>query len=432
MKKINKYIAFLTFSLLFASCNLTDVDNYDAPNASIKGGIYDIQTDELIEQDIVDGMQIEYEEHGFDNPHTQYMIVKNDGTYQNNLMFAATYSMKPTRGNFVPVEKQDITINKGENVVNFKVQPYIRIKNVTIEQDNERIVASFYLEQTVASDVLRATLFIHSEKNVGESLHAISAQLSINGSVDPGRKYMIEIDLDSYKDLLKSGKEYYFRVGALIDATEAKYNYAPTQKMKIEEYTPPTPGSNSFVLTKPIYIDFGPNKSDFPYNNYERPTDNTLTSLIDKDGNNSKFAIGITKGFSGENTLGVENNTLGWPASATGDSFWSEGSKNPESEFVVSNLNRNETYSFVFYGSRRDAGDNRETRYHVKGKNSGDDLSNTSSNSGDLAVVENIKPNEDGTITITLSAGPNNNNSAKYFYINTMCVVPSGYNLSSL
>jgi len=431
MKKNKIAIAIISFSLFFTSCGLTDEDNYDAPNATIKGGIYDIETNELVEQDIVNGMQIEYVEYGFDNPHTQYMIVQNDGNYMNKLMFAANYSMQPVRGNFLPVEKQDVTINKGENTVDFKVQPYIRIKDLTIEQNNERVIASFYLEQTVPDDVLRATLFVHTEKNLGASLNIASGQLKINGNVDPNRQYKIEIDLDSYKNELKPGKEYYFRVGAIIDIPEAKYNYAPAQKVVIQEYTPPAPGSNTFVQTLPIYIDFGLTISDYPYNNYERPTGDMLTNMIDKEGNNSKFALEITKGFSGENVAGVADNTLGWAPAATGDSFWSDSSK-PESEFKLSNLNKNEIYSFVFYGARKDATDNRETQYHVKGKNDGIDYCNASSNRNDYAIVNNIMPNEDGTITITISAGSNNNNSAKYFYINTMFILPVGYNISDL
>lgn len=232
MKKNKIYIVFLSFSLLFSSCDLTDIDNYDAPNATIKGGIYDIQSDELIEQDIVDGMQIEYIEQGFENPHTQYMIVKNDGTYQNNLMFAASYNIRPVRGNFVPVENQHIIIKKGDNTIDFKVQPYIRLKNVNITKVNNKIVATFNIEQTVTNNVKQITLFAHQEPNVGWKLNTASANQDIHATTNSSTLYTLEIDLATNTSL-QIGKEYYFRVGALIEASEAKYNYAPAVRIKL-------------------------------------------------------------------------------------------------------------------------------------------------------------------------------------------------------
>ena len=43
--------------------------------------------------------------------------------------------------------------------------------------------------------------------------------------VYPGTEYTLEIHLEQHQQALKSGEQYYFRVGALIDAPEAKYNY---------------------------------------------------------------------------------------------------------------------------------------------------------------------------------------------------------------
>ncbi len=426
MKTIKILLYALFAGCLFVSCGLDKLDNYPGPNAKIHGGIYDAQTGELIEQDIIRGAQIEYIEKGWDNPETQYMIFKTDGTYRNNLMFSGDYFMKPVRGNFVPVEAKEITVN-GDTEINFEVQPYIRIKNATIEQSNERIIASFNLEQTVPNKIVRIGLFAHAEKNVGEPLHTVATQLNMNADADPDRLYRLEIELPHNADKLKKGGTYYFRIGALIDAPEAKFNYAPTKAITIQDYVPPTPGSNPFKLTLPVFVDFGTNISPYPYNNYVRPTDNILSNLIDEEGSNTKFAVQVTKNFSGENTLGVNNTSLGFPATATGDAFWSNGVETPTSELTVSNLNKTENYSFVFYGSRRDAGDNRETKFHVKGKTEGEGFVNTASNSANVAIVKNITPNDDGTIVITISAGPNNNNGSKFYYLNTMLITPVAY-----
>ena len=53
----------------------------------------------------------------------------------------------------------------------------------------------------------------------------------INAIVNEGETQSIEIDLSENKSQLKPGEQYYFRVGALIDAPEAKCNYAPAVKI---------------------------------------------------------------------------------------------------------------------------------------------------------------------------------------------------------
>ena len=54
-------------ALILHSCEL---DNYDGPDATLSGRIIDKETGELVEQDIIRGTQIEFIEHGYDNPLT--------------------------------------------------------------------------------------------------------------------------------------------------------------------------------------------------------------------------------------------------------------------------------------------------------------------------------------------------------------------------
>lgn len=111
MKRNIKNMAFALLTLFaVTSCDLLEIDNYDGPNATIEGKILDIETGELVEQDIIDGAQIEFIEHGFENPETQYMVIKNNGTYRNNVMFAGSYTMSLMRGNFVSVKDQEVVV----------------------------------------------------------------------------------------------------------------------------------------------------------------------------------------------------------------------------------------------------------------------------------------------------------------------------------
>ncbi|MCP2043579.1 DUF3823 domain-containing protein [Pontibacter sp. HSC-36F09] len=226
MKSIKTLSIALASLFLLGGCELNELDNYEGPNATINGGIYDKETGELIQQDIINGMQIEYIEHGFENPQTQYVVVKNDGTYRNNLMFAGDYTIRPVRGNFVPVEPEEIVV-KGNTVKNFEVQPYIRVRNARIERQENKIVATFNLDQTVTNNVSRIGLFAHQEPNVGAPLNTVSSVVNLNEVTNDVTEYRLEINLEAHSGSLKPGNKYYFRVGALVDAPEAKYNYAP-------------------------------------------------------------------------------------------------------------------------------------------------------------------------------------------------------------
>lgn len=228
MKRIKLYLIGLLGLLSATSCEL---DNYDGPDSSLSGGIYDIETNELIQQDIINGAKIEYIEHGYENPELQNMIFKVDGTYQNDLMFAGTYTIAAVRGNFVPTEPFDIKV-KGDTKQDFKVQPYIRIKNAKIEKIGNKIVATFNMQQTVTNKVVKTGLYVHIQPTVGEPMCSVKKELLLNSVINESKEYSIELDLSVEKALL-AGQQYYFRIGALIDASEAKFNYAPAVRIAL-------------------------------------------------------------------------------------------------------------------------------------------------------------------------------------------------------
>ncbi len=49
-----------------------------------------------------------------------------------------------------------------------------------------------------------------------------------------------------------------------------------------------------------------------------------------------------------------------------------------------------------------------------------------------MEVGTGIQPNPDGTVDVVVSAGPNNSNGDKFYYINTMIVSPQGYVLPGM
>jgi hypothetical protein len=225
MKKIIVYMAVL-------ACAACEKDNYGGPDAGLSGSFIDAETKALVEQDIIRGTTIEIAEHGYDPVEKQILIVKNDGTYANTLLFANTYTVQPVRGNFADIAPQDVQI-AGNTKLDFTVVPYIRIKEPNIVKNGTKVTATFKLQQTVTTNVRKIGLYAHQDSRVGEPMRFVAAEADVNAVTDPGHVYTLSIDLPSNTSQLKPGKAYYFRIGAVIDKGDAKFNYAPVVKLDI-------------------------------------------------------------------------------------------------------------------------------------------------------------------------------------------------------
>ena len=229
MKKLTIHISAL---LLLFGAGACSIDNYPAPDSQLYGTFLDAETNEPVEQDIIRGSTIEFIEQGYASQTKQTMIIKNDGTYRNNLIFANIYTITPVRGNFVPMAAQEVTV-KGETQLDFKVQPYIRVKEASIEKVGTKIVAKFKLQQTVLNNVRKIGLYAHPEPSVGEPMRVALAEQEINGAIDPNKVYQLELDLPSNSNVLKGGNPYFFRAGGIIDAPESKFNYAKAVRIAL-------------------------------------------------------------------------------------------------------------------------------------------------------------------------------------------------------
>ena len=227
MKKTGLFPALAALLLLAVSC---EKDNYEAPNASIHGSFIDEETGELVEQDIYNGTVIEYIEDGYTTIET--MIVKNDGTYRNNLMFAADYEITPKRGNFEPLDPQKVRV-EGDTRLDVRGKPYIRIEDAVIFKNGDVVKASFKLTQTGFDKVKTLGLFVFREPSVGYQMNTVKVEVPVGERFREPQYFTINLNLPSNADKLKKGESYFFRVGALIDVPEAKYNYAKAVRLTL-------------------------------------------------------------------------------------------------------------------------------------------------------------------------------------------------------
>lgn len=235
MKRIKLYFLPIFLGLfVFFSCEL---DNYDYPDAALTGSIIDAETNELIQSDIINGTTIKIIEHGYDPVSPQYLRVKNDGTYANTLLFSNTYTVQPDQRNFLQIDEQEVKIGK-DTKLDFRVTPYIRVKDAEIVKEGNNIIATFRLQQTTPDAVNKIGLYAHSEPIAGEPVYLIAAEITLNRQVTEDETFKVVINVSRNTALLKPNQTYYFRIGAVSSFSGAKFNYAPSQQINVGKVSP--------------------------------------------------------------------------------------------------------------------------------------------------------------------------------------------------
>ncbi|MDR0575593.1 MAG: DUF3823 domain-containing protein [Tannerella sp.] len=219
----------ILLGLCLGSCEL---DNYDSPDAQFFGSVIDDETDEPIRQDLIEGSRIDYVEMGFENPNIRQIRFHTDGTFRENNLFSGTYEVQALRGNFFSTEKTTIDI-QGETEYHFRALPYIRIRNVDVAFDEIRgmVTATFTLDQVSGNAIASVHLITDRNPNVSNSIRSAMVSRTVNAVVSPERTFRLEMSTEN----LVSGKDYFFRVAALISGIgEAKHNYSVPVRLAID------------------------------------------------------------------------------------------------------------------------------------------------------------------------------------------------------
>ncbi len=185
-------------------------------------------------------------------------------------------------------------------------------------------------------------------------------------------------------------------------------------------------------LKYPVKISFGGIPVEFPWNSLSSYTAGGLIpDLIDTEGNSTGIKLALNDSFGGINSEGPQSTTTSMeiPTNASKESFWGNAGSTLSSinentgGFIISGLHPGK-YTFSFYSGRVNAPDNRKTRFTVTGKNEKSGDVNSSENMTLLVVLPEIEPKDDGTVTVVVTAGSNNDNEYKFFYINAMMISP--------
>jgi hypothetical protein len=154
--------------------------------------------------------------------------------------------------NFFPYTLNDVVLKSGSNTIDFKVVPYIRVKdaNITYNSATKIVTAKFKLEAGKPTVKLKELqLYAFSDMHVGDPVKfpIVGGGNIINRNpaiaIDPNVEYTLSIDVsknlttsvsDRFKFFLDG--TYFFRVGALADVSgvgTVRRNYAPCVKLKL-------------------------------------------------------------------------------------------------------------------------------------------------------------------------------------------------------
>lgn len=181
-------------------------------------------------------------------------------------------------------------------------------------------------------------------------------------------------------------------------------------------------------FSTPIFVDVAQREATNGWNGLTSPLQGTtIPYLRDKAGNLTPVSLVITERFNNVNFNGEQNTNTPFemPNSVSGASYYGnskavfEGILVPKSVIKLSGLNPSKTYAFCFFGSRT-TGEGRETKYITTGANEAVSYLMTGSNRENIACNGGMKPDADGNIFVTVTAGERNDNGTGFYYINAM------------
>lgn len=241
MKKI---IAICVLALMLLGTSSCEKDNYDAPDATLKGQVYDNEGKPFQTANAQGSMRMRIVEDSYANGDEtitvipQYLNMHQDGSYINTKLFPGKYTIVPEQGAFyenVEPVKADLSGNH-VTTVDFTVTPYLTLEWVKKPYIDEEgyLKASFKFHRNacVGFDMpepneccmwISRTQYCGTEgdSNYTPSLRKITAD-------EEG----VEIELSS-KIPIKYSMPYWVRIGANVNDAYKKYNFTDIEKIDV-------------------------------------------------------------------------------------------------------------------------------------------------------------------------------------------------------
>lgn len=254
MKKL--FNTALCATIFFAASCSKNIDNYDGPTETLKGNITDVATGKPVQLeasgDAVDsktGARVKLLETSWSsNPTPLYLAVKQDGTFNNTKVFAATYTIS-VEGPFVPLvrtgsdgktidESKTVEVKGGTTTVDFQVQPFLNIEWVgdpAFNAVDSTVTATVKItrgttDPSYQQAVTDINLFVNNTQYIGNNNY--DSRYSDNYKGNLANVIGQTITLKT-KGVLPTKRDVYFRVGARINFGLKLYNYNEPKMLTI-------------------------------------------------------------------------------------------------------------------------------------------------------------------------------------------------------
>lgn len=218
--------------VLFYSCEL---DNYDPPTMTIEGKVVDEVTGENIFTQQPNGIKIRLMEEGFTTPTPYDFWAMSDGTFRTTKVFPAKFKVLALEGPFedASVEQLDVDVSKSNQTIEFRVEPYARLKNVNITVTGTTVRATYNIERTTSTKVPKSSLLMVHQSVI---LHITTTGLKKSAVNNLTALTPTELAAKTFDDQITGlvPGTYYARVGVLTDNTLSRYTYSQIVQIVIQ------------------------------------------------------------------------------------------------------------------------------------------------------------------------------------------------------
>lgn len=227
MRKII-YLGLLFFAVVACSEN----DNYDSPDKTLEGAIFDQETGDSIYSQTPNGLRVRLYDLKYENPQPIDFWGKQDGSFKNTKLFGNQYKVIIDNGAFYPVDTMSITVPLNSNL-NVDVLPIMRINAVSKVAGSNAIVVEYNLSETKPEEgkIMRRSVLVNTTPYVDIN-NFINANPFINTESVSDSLLTNTTFRDTIKGL-KSNSSYFVRVGARTGNVGNRYNYSKVMELII-------------------------------------------------------------------------------------------------------------------------------------------------------------------------------------------------------
>ncbi|MDR1880713.1 MAG: DUF3823 domain-containing protein [Tannerellaceae bacterium] len=221
-------ILIILFGYCFQGCEL---DNYNAPDATLSGRLIDSETNEAMPTQTPNGARIRiYEFYNNDwSPQPYDFWVKQDGSFENKSVFAGKYRIT-AEGAFAAFDPIETEISGTKNL-DIKVTPYLRLSINAVPGAGGEVTLSTQVSRSANAPKIRTISFVCAKTPYADKNTFVKkTDIDVNAVSDD------EIISKTYSATLTGltpNTVYYVRVGAFANNSGSHYNYSKVVEVKL-------------------------------------------------------------------------------------------------------------------------------------------------------------------------------------------------------